>query len=74
MLFRSRSLMLSLDHTQRIDALLEYGRRALQSAHPHLALRAAQGVLSLDASNEAALGLNARALLALEDAREHAAA
>ncbi len=71
---RRRPVVLSLDHTQRVDALLEYGRRALHSAHPHLALRAAQGALSIDASNEAALGLNARALLALEDAREHAAA
>lgn len=71
---RRRSVALTVDHTQRIEALLDYGRRALHSAHPHLALRAAQGVLNLDANNEAALGLNARALLALEDAREHAAA
>jgi hypothetical protein len=63
-----------LQHAQRIEALLDYGRRALQSTHPQLALRAAQGVLTLDPHNEAALGLNARALLALEDAREHAAA
>jgi signal peptidase len=71
---RRRSVVVTVDQMPRIDALLDYGRRALQSAHPHLALRAAQGVLSLDANNEAALGLNARALLALEDAREHAAA
>ncbi len=71
---RPAAALQTMQHPPRIEALLDYGHRALHSAHPHLALRAAQGVLSLDASNEAALGLNARALLALEDAREHAAA
>jgi signal peptidase len=63
-----------LDHTQRIEALLAYGRRALLAAHPQLAMRAAHGVLVLDPRNEAAFGLSAQAQKALEDAREHAAA
>jgi hypothetical protein len=71
---RRRALLQPLEQAQRIQALLDYGRRALQSTHPQLALRAAQGVLALDPNNEAALGLNARALVALEDTREHAAA
>jgi signal peptidase I len=71
---RRRAPLQPLEQAQRIEALLDYGRRALQSTHPQLALRAAQGVLALDPNNEAALGLNARALVALEDTREHAAA
>jgi signal peptidase I len=62
------------DHSQRVESLLEYARRALLAAQPELAIRAARGALLLDPRNEAASGLAAQALKALDHALEHAAA
>jgi signal peptidase I len=62
------------DHTQRVESLVDYARRALLAAQPELAIRAARGALLLDPRNADASGLAAQALKALDHAPEHAAA
>jgi len=60
--------------TARIQSLLDSGQRALSAGFPLLAARAAEGVLALDAHNQAAGLLKALAIQALEVDREHVAA
>jgi signal peptidase I len=71
---RRRTGGLSLDDTKRIQALLDSGHRALSAGFPQLAVRAANGVLTLDSSNEAAVFLKVQAIQAREGDREYVAA
>ena len=65
---------MAFDHTARIQALLDGGRRALGAGFPELAARAADGVLRLEPHNEPAALLKVRALEAWEVDREYVAA
>jgi hypothetical protein len=70
----------ALTTAQRIEALLEGGRRALLAGHAQLAARAAEATLVLDPQNADAWRLKAQALEALsvhpllKADREHVAA
>jgi hypothetical protein len=70
---RSRRRPVS-DNSARANALVAAGRRALAAGHAQLALKAADGALTLDPLNNAAPLLRAQAQQALRSDVEHVAA